>query len=336
MPVHSPKKHSTGRILVQIGYKLEKCFSTIPHSPTVDGDIEMAMNRRIALLAVVITAVIVSAVASGFTIKAATGAASQGTTTNEGRYFDKPWPMPNSSGPVTIDSAQAKAAVEASIPSFAVGTPILHGTSWLVSIEDGKGVVTSIEVTTISASTSEQAKSIAGESLEKGWKAGEPTLKESVYNVPLVDSNDATIAHVMVDGSSGEIIRRPSTPLTVTTESITLTVTSQQAKTIVSDAVKAFQVGEANDSGTVWVVSIKYKDMVVMTVLLGKVNTPTSGDAVKAVQDSIGKGWSAGEPKQIGFTYNVPIVDANGNAVGNVRVDGRTGDITPGFPPPHS
>jgi hypothetical protein len=305
----------------------------------------MRLNRRVALLAVVIAAVIGSAVAGSFMIKAATGAASQGTNAYEGRYFDKPWPMPNSSGNVTIDSAQAKATVEASIPSFALGTPILRGTNWLVPIEDEKGAVTSIQVTTVTASTAEQAKSIVGESLEKGWKAGEPTLMKTIYNVPLVDSNDATIAYVMVDGSSGEILSRPSTPPTVTTESITLTVTSEQAKTIVSDAVKAFQVGEANDSGSVWIVSIKYSDMVVMTVLLGKVNTPTSGDAVKAVQDSMGKGWSAGEPKQIGFAYNVPIVDANGNAVGNVRVDGRTGEmtpgfggpggITPGFPPPH-
>jgi len=37
----------------------------------------------------------------------------------------------------------------------------------------------------------------------------------------------------------------------------------------VSDAVKEFEVGQANDSGTVWVVSVKHKDMVVMTVLLG-------------------------------------------------------------------
>ena len=110
-----------------------------------------------------------------------------------------------------------------------------------------------------------------------------------------------------------------------------VTVTSEQAKTIVSDVVKALQIGEVKDGGSVWMVSIKYNDKVVMTVLLGKLNTPTSGDALKAVQDSIGKGWSAGEPKQHGFTYNVPIVDANGNAVGNIRVDGRTGDITAGF-----
>ena len=113
-----------------------------------------------------------------------------------------------------------------------------------------------------------------------------------------------------------------------------VTVTSEQAKTIVSDAVKMFTVGGVNDSGNVWMVGIRYNDKVVMTVLLGKVNTPTSGDALKAVQDSIGKGWTAGQPKQHGFTYNVPIIDANGNPIGNIRVDGRTGDITAVFSPP--
>jgi hypothetical protein len=110
-----------------------------------------------------------------------------------------------------------------------------------------------------------------------------------------------------------------------------VTVTSEQAKTIVGDAVTALQIGEVKDGGSIWMVSIKYNDKVVMTVVLGKLNTPTSGDALKAVQDSMGRGWSAGEPKQHRFTYNVPIMDANGNAVGNIRVDGRTGDITAGF-----
>ena len=110
-----------------------------------------------------------------------------------------------------------------------------------------------------------------------------------------------------------------------------VTVTSEQAKTIVGDTVTAFQIGEVKDGGSIWMVSIKYNDKVVMTVVLGKLNTPTSGDALKAVQDSMGRGWSAGEPKQHRFTYNVPIMDANGNAVGNIRVDGRTGDITGGF-----
>lgn len=111
-----------------------------------------------------------------------------------------------------------------------------------------------------------------------------------------------------------------------------VTVTSDQAKTIVSDAAKAFTVGGVNDSGNVWMVSIKYNDKVVMTVLLAKLNTPTSGVALKAVQDSIGNGWTAGAPKQFGFTYNVPIIDSNGNPVGDVRVDGRTGGIITGFP----
>ena len=113
-----------------------------------------------------------------------------------------------------------------------------------------------------------------------------------------------------------------------------VTVTSEQAKTTVSDAVTALQIGEIKDGGSVWMVTIKYNDKVVMTVVLGKLNTPTSGDALKAVQDSIGKGWSAGEPTQHGFTYNVPIMDANGNPIGNIRLDGRTGDIAAGFSPP--
>jgi hypothetical protein len=114
-----------------------------------------------------------------------------------------------------------------------------------------------------------------------------------------------------------------------------VTVTSEQAQTTVGDAVNAFKIGEVKDGGSVWMVSIKYNDKAVMTVLLGKVNTPTSGDALKAVQDSMGNGWSAGEPKQHGSAYDVPITDANGNVIGNVRVDGRTGDIITGFPPLH-
>jgi hypothetical protein len=308
--------------------------------------IEMGISRRVVLLALVITAVIGSAVASGFTINPATGAASQGTTTYEGANFDNPWLTPNSSGNLTIDSAQAKATVEAAIPSFTIGTPALHGTNWQVPIQNGANQVTSIQVATISASTAEEAKNIVGVSFEIGWKAGEPTLMRTMYNVPVLDSNGATIAYVMVDGNSGKIVDRPSTPLTATTESVALTVTSEQAKTKVSDAIKAFQVGDANDSGTVWIVSIKYNETIVMTVLLGKVNTPTAEDAVKAVEDSMGQGWSAGEPKQIGFTYNVPVIDTNGNTVGNIRVGGETGEIipgfgnrgdsAPGFPPPHT
>ena len=110
-----------------------------------------------------------------------------------------------------------------------------------------------------------------------------------------------------------------------------LKVTAEQAKTTASDAVKAFKVGEAKDTGNGWMVSIEYNDKVVMNVLLAKLNTATSADAVKAVQDSIGKGWKVGEPKQLGFNYNVPVIDANGNIVGRIMVDGRTGTITTGF-----
>jgi hypothetical protein len=214
--------------------------------------------------------------------------------------------------------------VEASVPSFKIGTITSLRTGWLVPIEDGKGVVTSIQVNTVSASTAEQAKAVVQGSLSTGWKAGEPRLMRTIYQVPLLDAKDATIGHVSVDGGSGEIIRKPST---------ILTVTIQQAKTMISDAIKEFTVGEAKDAGSTWVVSIKYKDKVVMTVLLGKLNTPTSEDAVKTVQDSMKKDWSAGEPKQIQFTYNVPVIDVNNNVVGSIRVDGRTGNIAAGLRP---
>jgi hypothetical protein len=230
------------------------------------------------------------------------------------RFGNQSW-----TGNVTIDSAQAKALVNAAISNFRVGTVTSSRTGWLVPIEDGKGVVASIEVTKVSASTSEQAKAIVEESLRKGWKAGEPKLMRTMYIVPLLDSKEATIAYVNVDGRSGEIMRRPST---------ILTVTSEQARAIVSNAIKEFSVGEAKDIGSMWMVSIKYRNEVVMSVALGKVNTPTSDDAVKAVQTSLGKGWSAGEPKRLQHIYNVPILDVNGNTVGAVRVDGRTGSIT--------
>lgn len=117
----------------------------------------------------------------------------------------------------------------------------------------------------------------------------------------------------------------------VTKPSTILNVTSDQAKAKANDAIKEFKVGDAKDTGNLWAVSIRYKDKVVMTVLLGKLNTPTSDDAVKAVQDSLEKGWEAGEPRQLQFIYNVPVIDAQGNAVGNIRVDGRSGEITTGF-----
>jgi hypothetical protein len=122
---------------------------------------------------------------------------------------------------------------------------------------------------------------------------------------------------------SGNVKRQPTA----------LTVTNDQAKTKVNDAIKEFKVGDAKDTGNAWMVSIKYKDKAVMTVLLGKLNTPTSEDAVKAVQDSLKKGWSAGEPKQLQFTYNIPIMDSNNNTIGNIRVDARTGNIGTGARP---
>ncbi|MGQ9543393.1 MAG: hypothetical protein ACUVTM_04825 [Candidatus Bathyarchaeia archaeon] len=113
---------------------------------------------------------------------------------------------------------------------------------------------------------------------------------------------------------------------------VTVNITGVQAEAIVDGALKEFKVGAVSDRGVVWMVNINYKDKPVMAVPLGKVNTPTSQEALKAVQDSIGKGWTTGEPKQHGFIYNTPIIDANGNTVGNVRVDGRTGEILTGHP----
>jgi len=288
----------------------------------------MIAYHKPALKAMAVIAVLASVLVVAFAATADSGAAvAQKRAPYGDTYFNRPWPGIRNqswSGNVTIDSAQAKALVEAAIPSFRVGTITSSRTGWLVPIEDGKGVVTSIEVSKVSASTAEEAKVIVEESLKKGWKAGEPKLMRTIYNVPLLDSKGATISNVSVDGRSGEVLRRPST---------ILTVTSVQAKTIVSDAIKEFKVGEARDGGSVWMVSIKYKDQVVMTVLLGKLNTPTSEDAVKAVQSSLGKGWSAGAPKQLQFDYNVPIIDTNNNTIGTIRVDGRTGTITTGVRP---
>jgi len=288
----------------------------------------MIANRKFALKAMAIVAVIASVLVVAYAATADPRVAiAQNRAPYDSTHFDRSWPgLRNQSwsGNVTIDSAQAKALVEAAIPSFRVGTITSSRTGWRVPIEDGKGVVTSIEVSKVSASTAEEAKVIVEESLKKGWKAGEPKLMRTMYNVPLLDSKGATIGDVSVDGRRGEVMRRPST---------ILTVTSVQAKTIVSDAIKEFKVGEARDGGSVWMVSIKYKDQVVMTVLLGKLNTPTSEDAVKAVQSSLGKGWSAGAPRQLQFDYNVPIVDTNNNTIGTIRVDGRTGSITAGVRP---
>lgn len=235
-------------------------------------------------------------------------------------FSGHPWEQ-GWSGNVTIDSTQAKTVVESAIPSFKVGTVTSLRTGWLVPIEDGKGVVASIQVTMVTASTAEQAKGIVEDSLQNGWKAGDPQLIGTIYNIPLLDSSNATIGYVRVDGGTGEIVRSPST---------ILTITSEQAKTIVSDAVKEFTVGETKERSNAWVVSINYKDKVIITALLGKINTPTSEDAAKAVQDSLGKGWIAGEPTQFRFAYNVPIVDANGNTIGSIGVDGTTGDIFTG------
>ncbi len=301
----------------------------------------MNVNRSTKLLVVAIALIILAVPTAGFAFAAVNTAPTRMTTdfTSKRGPGAEDWgnvlPLhrgfspsthwrPGPSGNVTIDANRAKTLVDASIPSLKVGTVTSFGTSWVVPIEDAKGVVTSIQVTKVSASTDQQAKSMVEISLKNGWKTGDPKLAGTTYNVPLLDSNNAAISYARVDGKNGEIMRRPST---------VVTVTSDQAKTKVNDAIKEFKVGDANDRGNVWTVSIKYKDKVVMTVLLGKLNTPTSDAAVKAVQGSMNS-WKAGEPKQLQSNYNVPIIDANGNTVSNIRVDGRTGDITAGFPSP--
>jgi len=223
---------------------------------------------------------------------------------------------------VTITSAQAKSAVEADIPNLKVGTPTSFRLSWIVPIEDGKGIVTMIRVSHVTANTTDQAKTAVTESLTKGWTAGTPNLVRTVYYVPLIDSSNKTISYVRVDGRSGNIIL---------TSSPTLAVTSAQVKTTVSNAIKNFTVGDVKERVGAWTVSIKDGNKTVMTVILGKINTPKSEDAVNAVKSSLEKGWTAGEPKQQRSVYNVPIIDSNGDTIGNVRVDGRTGDIL-GFP----
>lgn len=315
----------------------------------------MGVNRRIALLAVAILA----ATGLAFVVNAESASLKR-TATIEAGYFNGSQPMlshlqgnmtgwnPNGaewarllpmnrgsptprigrqswSANVTIDPEQAKAVVAAAIPSFKVGTISSFRTGWMVPIEDEKGVVTSINVSNISAATSDQARGVVEESLKKGWKAGEPRLMGTIYSVPLLDSSNATIGYMRIDGSSGQIIRTPSTILVISTD---------QAKNIVNNAVNQLKVGDAKSSGSVWSVDIKYGEKVAAIVLLGKLNTPTSQDAIKAVQDSLNKGWRAGDPKQLRLIYNVPIIDANGNTIADLSVDGTTGNITTGFPLP--
>ncbi len=227
------------------------------------------------------------------------------------------------SGNVTIASTQAKSTVEADIPNLKTGTPASFRLSWIVPIEDAKGMVTLIRVSHVNANTSDQAKDVVTASLAKGWTAGTPKLVRTVYFVPLLDSSNKTISYVRVDGMSGNIM--------LTSSSLAPAVTSAQAKTTVSDAIKNFTVGDVKGRVGAWIVSIKDGDKTVMTVILGKINTPKSEDAVNAVKSSLEKGWTAGEPKQQRSVYTVPIIDSNGNTIGNIIVNSRTGDIL-GFP----
>lgn len=228
-------------------------------------------------------------------------------------------PRMNGRVSININSTQAKSVVEADIPNLKVGAPTSLRAGWIVPVEDAKGVVTLIQVTTVSANTSDQAKNLVEQSLAKGWTAGDPKLMGVTYFVPLLDSNNTAVSYARVDGRSGAII---------TTPSLTPTVTSAQAKTIVNNAIKNFTVGAAKDAVSAWIVTIQYENKTVMTVILGKINTPTSNDAVTAVKDSLQKGWSAGNTTQTRLTYNVSIIDSNGNTIGNIIVNGRTGAIS--------
>jgi hypothetical protein len=247
---------------------------------------------------------------------------NQGPSGGNGMFTHRNYVLPQHGqgmyGHVSINSTQAKAAVEADIPNLKTGTPTSFRTSWVVPVEDQNGVVTSIQVPTINANTSDQAKSIVDQSLANGWSAGEPQLIGATYLVPLLDSSNTTVSYARVDGRRGAIITSPST---------TFTVTSDQAKTIVSNAISNFTVGTAMDIGRAWIVSIQYNNNTVMTVILGKINTPTSDDVVTAVKNSLETGWSAGDPTQTRLNYNVAIIDSNGNTIGNIIVNGRTGDI---------
>jgi hypothetical protein len=224
-------------------------------------------------------------------------------------------------GTAAINSTQAKTLVENDIPTFKIGTTASIGTNWIVPVEDDNGVVATIRVAKVSASTAEQASSIVAESMN-GWTAGEPQLTRTAYLVPVLDSTNTVVSQVGVDLRSGEIITRPSTILAVSTD---------EAKSIVADAVASFNVSNVKEHGSVWIVSITFNE-VVMNVVLGKLNTPTSDAALQAVQDSLAAGWSAGEPTQMRFIYSVPITDSNGNTLGNILVDAKTGNIGGGSP----
>ena len=296
-------------------------------------------NLRISLLTVAIITVIGSALLASVMFTATADATPERTTTLDGMRAGGPFSMLRGfvashfrhgflgnqglSGNVTITVEQAKTLVETSIVSFKTGTPISFVRGWNVPIEDGKGIVISIPVAKISASNSDQAKSIVDASLAKGWKTGDPKLVRTLFNVPLIDSSGTVIGNVNVNGVSGEIIRQ---------QSKTLTVSSEQAKTIASNAIKDLKVGEVKTRGSIMAVGITYNGKVIMNIFLGKVNTPTSEAAIKTVQDSMAKGWSAGEPKQLRFIYFVPINDANGNLIGSIGVDARTGTIAVGLP----
>ena len=234
-------------------------------------------------------------------------------------------PPRGESSSLTIDASKAKTMVDNAIPSLKIGAVTASRGGWVVPLENDKGVVVSIVVTNISASSADKAGQLVQDSRAKGWRTGNPSLLRTVFSVPILDSDNSKIGVVNVDGVNGVIVTRPST---------ILSITSDRAKTMVNDIIKGFQVGDTRDRGTFWVVEVKYEGKLIIGVTLGKINTPTSGDSVNAVKASLGRGWVAGNPVRVGYTYNISILDANGNIVGGVRIDGRTGGVIYGMQMP--
>jgi hypothetical protein len=319
----------------------------------------MGMHRKILLLSVAIAVLMGSLLAVSFTFTAAatatTGSSAMYSQQRE-RYSNNPsgqvpispmniWSQmltlgrnflthgnymfphrgQNMSGNVIINSTQAKSVVEADIPNLKGGTPTSFQLNWIIPIEDEQGIVTMLRVGNINANTSDQAQNIVTTSLAKGWTTGAPKLVKTVYYVPLLDSNGKPMSYMRVDGQSGNIIL---------TSSPTPAVTSAQAKTTVSNAIKNFTIGDVKERVGAWTVTIHYSNKTVMTIILGKINTPTSEDAVNTVKSSLENGWTPGEPKQQRSIFTVPILDTNSNIIGSIRVNGRTGDIV-GFPTVH-
>lgn len=116
----------------------------------------MDVNRKIALLAMAIIAMMGSVLAANTMFTSAAYAGLMRMANHGDNYFDGSWSLfdrmrggpsapaygnQNWSANVTIDALQAKALVDVAIHSLRVGTVTALRTGWLVPIEDGKGVV---------------------------------------------------------------------------------------------------------------------------------------------------------------------------------------------------